>query len=206
MAVHTAHLAARHLGVEPRQADVPARQLHHAVRLRAEMVELEDAGIPLTTVDAARCDKGGDDVTDVALLSLGSPRTDRPVEIEPPPSGPRRGASAMAARAHDVAALELQPQHPSFHAASDERGDFGPLRTDVVELEDDRIVLPTISARTAAQMFKNELLGLLYPLRLERVVPASVSRSAFRVVPLEARATPPLACIGEPVELGRRSV
>ena len=58
----------------------------------------------------------------------------------------------------------------------------------------------------ALEVFEDQLLSLLDPLRLEGVVAAAVSRPALGVVPLEARATPPLAPFGEPVEVRRRSV
>lgn len=88
MAVHAADFAARHLGVEPRDADLSASQVHHAAGLLADVVELEHARIPLGAVDTARRDERGDDMTDVALLGLRAPRTRWPLEIEPPPADP----------------------------------------------------------------------------------------------------------------------
>ena len=75
MAVHAAHLAACHLRIEPCQADLPASQLHDPMGLLADMVVLEDARITLATVGASSCGERRDDVADVALLSLRSPRT-----------------------------------------------------------------------------------------------------------------------------------
>jgi hypothetical protein len=144
------------------------------------MVEFEDARITLAAIAASGRDKRGDDVTDVSLLALGPPGPSRALEIKAPPSHPRRGSAPVAVRAHDAAAIELEPQSRSTDAAPDERGDLRAFRPHVVELEDDRVRLTAVFARVALEMLEHQLLSLLDPLRLEGVVAAAVSRPCPR--------------------------
>lgn len=112
----------------------------------------------------------------------------------------------MAVRAYDVAAIELEPQHSSPHSAPDEHGDLPPLLPNVIELQDDRVANTAVSTRVAAEMLIDQSLRLLDALRLQGVVTAAMTRAPLGVVPLEARAAPPLAPGGEAVEVGRRPV
>lgn len=207
MAVPAAHHTALDLFDEPGRAVSAPRELGHIGALAGHVVELEDAKVGHAAVDAARRQQHR--VGEVQIPAFAwEPRARHraPVSLGPaPPSTPGR-AAPVTVHAHHFTCRELALQCPWRRTLGDHPADVVSLCSHVIELQDYRILLPTVEAVMRREVAEDELLrGDLPSLsRLMRLGPVQVAPSLE--VRTEALPAPPLVPVPKAIEGCEREV
>jgi hypothetical protein len=146
MAVGASNLALADLALQHRDGHLSASQLNYSGSLRADVIEIQDDGIPLPAVHAGGLPKAVEQEQKVAAAEW--PRADRraPRFIHSPrPDAPAR-ATAVTVRAHELAVRDLRLDPFQSVGLSYKLADLPPLGTHMVEFEDGGVVRAAVSA------------------------------------------------------------
>jgi hypothetical protein len=201
MAAGTPDLALRDLRVDGSQARPRPCEARDILALDPDMVELQDEWVALATVSAAVPREHCFEMQKVASDLRGPMRAlYQLVAVRATPWTSPGGPSTMAVGANHFTLRDLRIDDGERRRCADQRCYRRGLASEVVELQNDRIVLATIHARVLAQEIQDvrsqpaltRLLGRLRLIAME--LPA---RSEVRS---EARPAPPLEPFPEAVE------
>lgn len=155
VAVRTADLASRDLGIDCREAAAVPRKPGDRVAFDVDVIELEHHGIALAAVCACAAPQDVIDVSEIPLDAWRRIRTYRRCRWRrAPPPGAHCSPTSMAVGAHDFASRHLGGQSLARGALRQQHRDACDLLADVVELENHRIGLSAVHARLATQVIE----------------------------------------------------
>lgn len=207
VAVRTSNLAVGDLRLNADETNPITGKLKNGSGLRPDVVEIQDADIGLPAVSAwspLEVAVGEGEVSG-GLVPLGSGGPP-PLLCTPPPPFSARASSPVTVDANDFAFIELSLQGRKGVAHGPEAGHVPALASDVVELEDNRILLAAVSTSMRSQVLPDEGRCRLLPLGPCHGGLLPVPVAAPSEVQAKALAAPPLSPARMTIECGLRQL
>jgi hypothetical protein len=187
MAIRAADLALLDLGIDRGHAAAVPSQSGHGVALVANVIELEHDDIVLAAVSARTAREDLVKMREVASDWRGRVRAVALFRSGSPPARPSSGPAPVAVCAHDLTSGDLGVDGCERRGLGDQCADSRDLLADVVELQDDRILLPAIDATALGEVIENMGLQGAMTTALRRLWLLAMKIAASAEVRSEAR-------------------